>query len=82
MKQKLIDVLNLKYKKDKNFNSSNRTDYNIYANNLEELNQTLLELDAFVESDLITNLCVFVRNEDQKYKILFTVDFGYKDGIE
>lgn len=82
MKQKLIDTLNSKYKKDKNFNSSNRTDYNIYAKNLEELNQTLLELDAFVESDLITNLCVFVRNEDRKYKILFTVDFGYKDGIE
>lgn len=81
MKEKLISLLGLKYNENKSFQSSDRTTYEVFYSSFEEVKGLLLDLDEFVKSDMITNLAIFVRNEDTPYKIIFSVDFGYEDKL-
>lgn len=82
MKEKLIQLLNQKYVDKINFLKSDITDYVIYVDSLDAVKPINNDLIEFINAGIIDNFCIYYVNTLQEYKVMFSVPYGWQDGID
>lgn len=82
MKEKLIKVVNELYKENIDFLRSDSNNIVIYVNSLEEIKSIESNIKEFLNSNIIDDFCIYYINNLEKYKIIFTIPYGWVDGVD
>ncbi len=82
MKEKLIKMLNENYKDNIEFLKSDSTNYAFYLDSLDKIKDIENKIKDFLNVDMINNFNISYINNLSQYKVMFSISYGWVDGID